>query len=84
MPSCDLAEIYHRSKKETQSSPKDSLHRILEFMGGNAHVKSLLFCYLFQINEWYSTDLCGEKLDSLQGYLLRNQEFSRLTQSLND
>ena len=55
IPNVNLTEIYQKSRNYINCFSKDNLEKLLVLLSNDNQVKSLLFCYLFQINEWFSS-----------------------------
>ena len=69
LPSLNLNKAYSQFRSQTQSQP--SLRSLLTFLGADDAVKTLLFAYLFQVNDWFSILQPSEinKPHANEGYL---------------
>ena len=71
LPSLNIHGAYVEFGAQTQSQP--SLRGLLNFMGSDDRVKTLLFAYLFQVNDWFGVNdqsaWLKTNLTEAEGYL---------------
>ena len=69
LPRCNLASLLRDEIPNTvrNSSDRDGLSVLLTFLSTNEKVKTILFSYLFQVNDWFSTNDIPDEVKG--GYL---------------
>ena len=87
LPNVDLANLFKEERAEIirDSPTSDGLSLLLTFLN-NEIVKNVLFVYLYQVNDWFSSNECckGGAVDTSQGYLIYNREFKAILNQLKD
>ena len=81
LPKVGLANLFkfERASVIRDSPTSDGLSLLLTFLN-NEMVKNVLFCYLYQVNDWFSSNECckGGEVDTSKGYLIYNREFKAI------
>ena len=83
----DLANLFKEERASVirDSPTSDGLYLLLTFLN-NEKVKNVLFVYLYQVNDWFSSNECCKAgaVDTSKGYLIYNREFKAIQNQLKD